>query len=259
MVDGGAGIACATESCGLNSMLVDLYLDGPFGQWILNNVDASDVGHVVTTDAAFERYATERDFKVCLGAPRSVNFQNQKVGFSGHYHRVFSPDFLSRYTKMYNLHPGFLPWGRGYYPVFWALWEGTPAGVTLHEITPGLDEGPVVAQTQVPYSAADTGATLFERVREAAQRLFLTHWPRIVSGEPLPSFPQAGNGSFHSKAEFFALKESAPLSTMSGAEVMLLIRALSFPGYSGLEVQLGDRRYEVALKVLDRADDVGGR
>ena len=240
-------------------MLVDLYVDGPFGEWILNNVDPGDVGHVVTTDTALDRYARERDFKVFLGSPRGVSFQNQTIGFSGHYHRVFSPDFLSRYTKMYNLHPGLLPWGRGYYPVFWALWNETPAGVTLHEITAGLDEGPVVAQTQVPYSSADTGATLFERVREAAQRLFLAHWPRIVSGEPLPSVPQAGNGIFHSKAEFMTLKESPPISTMSGVEVMRLIRAFSFPGYSGLEVQLGDRRYEVAMKVLERPDAVASK
>ncbi len=231
-------------------MLVDLYLDGPFGQWILNNVEARDVGHVVTTDAALDRCARERDFKVFLGSPRGVNFRNQTIGFSGHYHRVFSADFLSRYTKMYNLHPGFLPWGRGYYPVFWALWDETPAGVTLHEITPGLDEGPVVAQTPVPYSGADTGATLFERVREAAQRLFLTYWPRIVSGELLPSFPQTGDGSFHSKAEFFALKERAPLASLSGDELIRLIRALSFPGYSGLELQLGERKYEVSMRVI---------
>ncbi|HEX4137669.1 MAG TPA: formyltransferase family protein [Bryobacteraceae bacterium] len=232
-------------------MRVDLFLDGQIGEWILNNVDARNVGHVITTDTRLEQYARQKDFRVILGSPRSLTFQNQPIGFSGHYHRVFPPDFLSRYSRMYNLHPGFLPWGRGYYPIFWALWEETPAGATLHEITAEVDEGPVVAQIQVPYSMADTGETLFERVREAERQLFLAHWPRIASAEPLPAVPQTGPGSCHSKAEFLALKENVSLSSLSGTELMRLIRALSFSGYSGLEVQLGDRRFDVTMKALN--------
>jgi methionyl-tRNA formyltransferase len=45
---------------------------------------------------------------------------------------------------MYNLHPAYLLWGKDYYPIFWVLWEHTPAGATLHEINEGIDQGKIV-------------------------------------------------------------------------------------------------------------------
>jgi methionyl-tRNA formyltransferase len=149
---------------------------------------------------------------------------------------------------MYNLHPGFLPWGRGYYPVFWALWEQTPAGATMHEISPGVDEGPIVAQSRIEITEDDTGGTLHARVVQAEKRLFRRFWPQFVSGEIPPAVPQVGTGTYHTRREFFDLKRNAHWRSMSTQDMIRLIRAYTFPGCKGLEVHLGRQAFTLTLE-----------
>jgi methionyl-tRNA formyltransferase len=53
-----------------------------------------------------------------------------------------------------NLHPAALPSLRGLHPVNGALLnEMSDTGVTLHEMTDGCDDGPIVAQERVPITA----------------------------------------------------------------------------------------------------------
>lgn len=230
---------------------VDLYLGGGVGLWALRQVSPTDVRRVFTFDRETAEAARALGLEAHDGDANALEFEAAGSGFSVHYPRIIRPHLIERYRKLYNLHPGYLPWGRGFYPVFWALWEGTPAGATLHEITAGVDEGPVVAQTRVGYTEADTGGSLHARVRGAEERLFLDYWARVAAGEEIPARAQnTGEGSSHLKREFFALKREARVGEMSGAELLRLARCLTFPGFSGLEVMLGRRKFELRLEPL---------
>ncbi|WP_433172709.1 formyltransferase family protein [Actinoallomurus sp. CA-150999] len=44
-----------------------------------------------------------------------------------------------------NVHPGVLPQNRGLDAVAWAVQRGWPQGVTVHQITPRLDAGPIMS------------------------------------------------------------------------------------------------------------------
>ncbi len=235
---------------------IDLYLGGPVGLWALRQVSPRHVASVTTLDAEIGREAGALGVEVRDANASAEAGARGEVGLSVHYPRVLKPRLIEQYAKIYNLHPGYLPWGRGFYPVFWALWEQTPAGATLHEITPGIDEGPVVAQARVEYYPHDTGGSLHDRVREAEEQLFLSYWPRILEGERLPAVPQAaGEGSYHTKREFFAIKEQAPVGSLSGAEVLRLIRCLTFPGFSGMEVSAGGKKFHLRFEPLARDGD----
>ena len=183
-------------------MPADLLIGGTLGGWALARADPADVAQVVTTDPALARAALARGLPV-RGAH---GFIPTGRGLSVHYQRILPPELVDAYDGIWNLHPGLLPWGRGMFPVFWALWEGTPAGATLHELIARLDAGPVVAQTAVDRRPDDTGGSLHARVQAAEKALFDRFWPRIVAGEPLPSTPQGPGGSSHTRAEFDALK-----------------------------------------------------
>lgn len=185
-------------------MAADLLIGGTLGGWALGHVDPADVAQVVTDDPALARAAASRGLAVSAGD----DYEPASHGLSVHYQRIVPAALIERYRGLWNLHPGLLPWGRGMYPVFWALWERTPAGATLHELVEALDAGPIVAQREVPILPGDTGGLLHARVQEAEKELFDAYWPRIVAGEALPATPQpAGHGSFHTRAEFDALKE----------------------------------------------------
>lgn len=90
-----------------------------------------------------------------------------------------------------NLHIAFLPWNRGAHPVYWALTEGTPLGMTIHEMDAGIDTGPIVVQRRVPLSPSDrTFADAYSRVIAAMERLFIDCMPALLGGGYL-AVPQA--------------------------------------------------------------------
>ncbi|MBI5189390.1 MAG: hypothetical protein HZA22_01760 [Nitrospirae bacterium] len=233
---------------------VDMFVNGGLGLWALREAGAGHVHNVFTFDADVEALATEMGVRVYTCDAHAADFVPARAGISVHYPRVFRKTFISRYARLYNIHPGCLPWGRGYYPVFWALWEDTPAGATLHEVAGELDAGPVVAQVEVAHYAHDTGWTLFQRVREAEKGLFRAWFPRIASGEPIQASAQPEGGTYHSKKDFYSLKQGLRLDEISSAGLVKLVRCLSFPGYTGLEVELDGKRFELRMEPSDRAN-----
>jgi methionyl-tRNA formyltransferase len=235
-------------------MAADLYADGELALWALKNIDSTDVGHVITHDPAVEALGRDRGFKTIRGTPNSIRFDVQPTGLSLHYHSVLSQEVLNRYDRVYNLHPGLLPWGRGYFPVFWAIWEQTPAGASLHEVTAALDAGPLVAQCEVGYTDDDTGWTLHRRVFESEQTLFRSYWFRLARGEALPVYQRSERGTYHSKRQFLDIKKLSSVAQYEASDLIRLTRALSFPGYSGLEIQLGKKQFELRLSEMEKSD-----
>lgn len=230
---------------------IDLYLGSDLGLWTLDQISRDCVKQVITLEDQISSRAHMKDIKVILGNANGVDFEPTGVGLSVHYPKILRQNLLSCYRKIYNLHPGFLPWGRGYYPVFWALWEDTPAGATLHEIVADVDEGPIVDQIQVEHYPYDTGFSLFTRVRDAEKRLFTEYCKRIVEGEDLPAARQPSGGNYHTKREFFNLKNPENWQSMTSAKLFKLIRCFSFPGYTGLEIYSGGKKFSLSVEMIN--------
>ena len=210
---------------------VDLLVGGSLGPWAVARARPSDVRQVVTDDAALAELAKGRGFTVCDGH----DWRPSALGLSVHYQRILPDTMIESYEGLWNLHPGFLPWGRGFYPVFWALWERSPAGATLHEITSQLDAGPIVEQLEVKVEPSDTGGSLHARVQAAEQALFERWWPRILAGDTPPSTAQpSAAGSTHTRGEFLELKQKG-WRALSAQELGRLERCLDFPGYEQLD------------------------
>jgi len=76
-------------------------------------------------------------------------------------------------VPMVNLHFSLLPRWRGAAPVNLAILEGDEVtGVSLMRLTPGLDEGPVLAASSRPITLQDTAESLLpELARDAAELL----------------------------------------------------------------------------------------
>jgi phosphoribosylglycinamide formyltransferase 1 len=90
------------------------------------------------------------------------------------YMRLLSPEFVERWTgRLVNIHPSLLPAYKGLDTHARALAAGeTRHGCTVHIVTPELDDGPIVAQAEVPVLPGDTVETLAARVLEAEHRLY---------------------------------------------------------------------------------------
>jgi phosphoribosylglycinamide formyltransferase 1 len=74
---------------------------------------------------------------------------------------------------MLNIHPSLLPRYPGLDTHARAIAAGdAEAGCTVHLVTEGVDEGPVLGQARVPVKAGDSPEILAARVRKAEHRLY---------------------------------------------------------------------------------------
>jgi phosphoribosylglycinamide formyltransferase-1 len=80
--------------------------------------------------------------------------------------RILTPGFVSHYAgRMVNIHPSLLPAFAGLNTHQRAIEAGCKfAGATVHEVTPELDHGPILAQAVVPVLPQDTPDALAARV-----------------------------------------------------------------------------------------------
>ena len=206
---------------------LDLLLGSDIGLWVLSQVGPAEVGRVITHDPAIAEAALQRGFVVDTSL--SVGWRALSV----HYPRILTARQLACYSAVYNLHPGYLPWGRGHFPLVWAIWLGEPAGATLHRMVRRVDAGPIVAQMRVAIRATDTAFSVHRRIRQAERRLFGIWWPRLTMTDTPPEREQGPGGSFHTRDQFTALM-AIPTGTLGDTERERLTRALTFPGRPGI-------------------------
>jgi formyltetrahydrofolate-dependent phosphoribosylglycinamide formyltransferase len=88
--------------------------------------------------------------------------------------RILSADFVARWQgRIINIHPSLLPAFPGLDTHARALAaRATRHGCTVHFVTAGVDEGPVILQAEVPVLPGDTPKTLAERVLAEEHRLY---------------------------------------------------------------------------------------
>ncbi len=101
--------------------------------------------------------------------------------------QIFKRETIERFASLVNLHPSVLPYYRGPVPTRWCLERGeTRTGFTLHELTPRIDDGPVLYQELVEIASGDTAASLARRIAEAAVPAFERYLESVASGEMFP-------------------------------------------------------------------------
>lgn len=102
--------------------------------------------------------------------------------------RVLTPGFVTRFAgRMLNIHPSLLPKYPGLHTHQRALDAGdAEAGCTVHEVTPVLDDGPILGQARVPVLPGDDADTLAARVLTMEHQLYPAVLRRFVAGDRTP-------------------------------------------------------------------------
>jgi len=95
------------------------------------------------------------------------------------YMRILTPRLIGQWEgRMINIHPSLLPKYPGLDTHRRAIEAGDPeAGCSVHIVTAGVDEGPVLAQARVAIVQGDTPETLAARVLVEEHSLY----PRALS------------------------------------------------------------------------------
>lgn len=97
----------------------------------------------------------------------------QWVALAG-FMRLLTPAFLDAFPqRVLNIHPSLLPAFPGLGAQAQALAAGVRvAGATVHRVTPGMDDGPIIAQGAVPVLRGDTEQSLSARILAVEHKLY---------------------------------------------------------------------------------------
>ena len=124
----------------------------------------SEFADIQTEVLEHTQFASREDFDQALLKRIDVHAPHLVVlaGFM----RILSPAFVAHYAgRLINIHPSLLPAFTGLNTHQRAIDAGCKfAGATVHQVTPELDHGHILAQAVVPVLAQDTAADLAARV-----------------------------------------------------------------------------------------------
>lgn len=191
-----------------------------------------------------------------------ISAQNPPASFdwlvSSGFYWVVSNRILALGRETCNVHPSLLPWGRGVNPNVWAIIDHEPAGVSIHQMVSEVDAGPVYVQRAVTTSFQDTGRDLYERLEDAAVRLFVEAWPQLRVGDVEPS-PQTGHGSEHRRRDFEVLCDISLQDQVTWRRAIDVLRALTFPPHRNVTFDVEGRTYHVEIRLEDVTDEMSGR
>lgn len=150
------------------------------------------------------------------------------------YHRIL-PDRVLALSAFVNVHYSPLPRGRGRANVNWAIINGDPeTAITVHSMTPGLDEGGILHQEPVPIAPRDTVTDLYDRLNARQRAVLADAVTRRLTGDE-------GEPQDHTQATYGCtrLPEDGEINwSASTDEIDRLIRALT-PPYPGAYTHLG--------------------
>lgn len=199
------------------------------------------------------------------------------------YMRILSDAFVARWAgRMINIHPSLLPLYKGLDTHQRAIDAGDAfGGCSIHIVTPGVDDGPVLAQTPVAILPGDTVETLAARVRIAEHQLYPPTLAAFVTRERSPDYlrtrvrdlamalPEADEVTSHGMPCFGIVKgkkfayftedhhgdgKTALLVKISGAEEQTMLIELDAEryyrpayfgdGWIGIRLDLGDTDWD---------------
>lgn len=162
----------------------------PEPQWTQSFADWGRLNNVAITESGHYR-----------DLPALQDGRPIDLAVSVFYDKIIRAWFIERCGRIINIHNGPLPRYRGVSPVNWALKnEEQEHGVTIHEITPGIDDGPIIAQLKYSiYPAFDEVIDVYRRSLDYGWTLFQQTMPLLDKIAPRPQ--NESHATYYSKQD----------------------------------------------------------
>ncbi len=176
-----------------------------------------------------------KDVKCDLFESKDLNFKNSlfidyliseyKLIISAHCKKIF-PKKLVESIRCINLHPGYNPYNRGWFPQVFSILNKLPLGATIHEMDEGLDSGDIISQQKIHINSSDDSLSLYNKVLQKEINLFQNNFDKIIEGSYIKIKPKS-KGNLNLKKDFNNLCKLDLNSMGTMGEHIDLLRALS--------------------------------
>jgi methionyl-tRNA formyltransferase len=180
-------------------------------------------------------FSNKDDFKILnadikvfdLKYQKHIDFikSNYDLIFSIHCKQIFPFDLIN-HLKCINVHPGFNPINRGWYPQVFSIINKTPIGATIHEIDEKLDHGFIIDRKQVDKTNYDTSGTLYNKIIDKEIELLENNIEKIIYNNYEAIEPES-EGNLYLKKDFNKLLELDLNEKVSIGNLIDRLRALT--------------------------------
>ena len=180
---------------------------------------------------------------------------NFDLVFSIHCKQIFPPDLVSK-VKCINIHPGYNPINRGWYPQVFAIINDYQIGATIHEIDTELDNGHIIARAFVNKEVYDTSESLYNKVIAKEIELLEANLESILNNTYEAFQPESENNLFLKK-DFNQLLHLDLNEETTVGKVIDKLRALTHGSYSNayfIDEKTGKKIY-VGIQLKPEQDE----
>jgi methionyl-tRNA formyltransferase len=166
---------------------------------------------------------------------------------SMHCKQIFPADLVAGVTCI-NVHPGYNPYNRGWFPQVFSIVNGLPLGATIHLMDDKIDHGGIIIQDFVKVDPQDTSFDLYRKIISLEKKLLIENIHDILNGEfEITCPPHEGN--YNSLSDFrkmcrLDLDHVADLGTH-----LELLKALSHDPYRNAYYFVKGERYFVKVLI----------
>ena len=208
--------------------MIDFYLESKLGKWFASNCKISQDDFYFSRDSTIIDILKARDANLL-----SYGETKNTRAFSITFKSKIPSEITSRYNYFLNIHPGYLPTGRGTFPIFWAVFTKTKCGITVHQITDKMDFGPILLRQEVYFSSSENSGELSDKVFELEKQILpeAVHILRTHSTISFLQVDMSNVGINRKKSDFLYYLNSPPLNRMDKHEIKRLALAVTHHDY----------------------------
>lgn len=198
---------------------------------IINKKEFIDVDYSISPYSNESFFNIELNEKVIVfdlkddGCIRTIINNKYNLIFSIHCKQLF-PKLLVDEVKCINIHPGYNPINRGWYPQVFSIIKNLPIGATIHEIDNQLDHGLIIDRDFVKKEMFDTSETLYNKIIKKEVDLLKNNIDSLLSGEYVGEEPERGGNLFF-KSDFNKLCRLDLNEKMTMGDAINRLRALT--------------------------------
>jgi dTDP-4-amino-4,6-dideoxyglucose formyltransferase len=155
--------------------------------------------------------------------------EKYSIGFSIHSKQMFPKELVYKIPCI-NIHPGFNPYNRGWFPQVFSIVNDEVIGATIHYMDEKLDNGKIIDRLLVVKEIWDTSETLYLKILDAEMALLERNISAIICNTTTPFEPEF-LGKLYLKKDFDELCRISLEKTGSFLEFYNLLRATTFSNY----------------------------
>ena len=200
-----------------------------------------------------DKYQNSQVFKAINIKEEIENIINSyDMIISLHCKQIFPPKLVNN-LKCINVHPGFNPYNRGWFPQVFSILNKMDCGVTIHYMDEQLDHGKVLFQEKVNMYDWDTSMSLYDRIQDKEIELLKKNLYDILT-KNIEGF-QVEEGNINTLNDFKKLCEIDLDEKITMREAIDKLRALTHGKYKNAYFVSNNEKIYVKL-VLEKEEKI---